>query len=318
MRMTSLVRGILARTQSRILASIDLSSIAEPTPGELSRTLETWTGVAARQDARNRLSLDFDMLRIEALKDLQVAPSTLGKVSYVGPKGPYGYIYRYPNGDSTVFRYKTEEARDRELAKYSYRASSVTLDASGKLPSGPPAIGPALDQIASTVASVNAKAVTELVGVNVRASSGLGATIDAFRERNLSLIKSLVGNQIDDIQTLLESSELTGLRVEDLRAQIMDRFGVGESKADLLARDQTLKLNANITQARQRGAGVEKYIWTTSGDERVRDEHAELEGEVFSWDNPPSVGHPGEDIQCRCTAFPIIEEFDGPGAGDDE
>ncbi len=131
-----------------------------------------------------------------------------------------------------------------------------------------------------------------------------------FMDANVSLIKSLVGYQIDDIQKLLESSEATGLRVEELRKQIQDRFDVSKSKADLLARDQTLKLNGAITQARQRNAGVEKYVWTTSGDERVREEHAALEGQVFSWDNPPPPGHPGEDYQCRCTAFPILEEFD--------
>ena len=250
MRMNSLVRGILRRTQARILEAIDLGAIAAPTPGELSRTLETWTGVVARTDARNRLSLDFDMLRIQALQDVhKVAPG-------------------------------------RTLQD-------------------------ALTQVASSVATVNAKAVTSITGINVRAASGLGARIDMFRDRNVSLITSLVGNQIDDVQKLLESSEATGLQVEELRAQIEERFGVSESKADLLARDQTLKLAGQITEARQRGAGVERYVWTTSGDERVREEHAALEGQVFSWDNPPEPGHPGEDFQCRCTAFPVIAEFDG-------
>ncbi len=247
--MTALVQGILARTQARILEAVDLASIAAPTTGELSRTLETWTGVAARQDARNRLSLDFDMLRIQALQDAQkVAP------------------------------HKTLQE--------------------------------ALEQVATSVATVNAKGITALTGIQVRASTGLGARIDMFRDRNVDLIKSLVGNQIDDIQSMLESAEYTGLRVEELRASIQERFDVSKSKADLLARDQTLKLNSNITQARQRGAGVERYVWTTSGDERVREEHAALEGEVFSWDDPPEPGHPGEDYQCRCTAFPIIAEFD--------
>lgn len=45
------------------------------------------------------------------------------------------------------------------------------------------------------------------------------------------------------------------------------------------------------------------YVWYTRGDEKVRDTHAERQGMVFSWDNPPEGGHPGEDYGCRCLAL---------------
>ena len=32
---------------------------------------------------------------------------------------------------------------------------------------------------------------------------------------------------------------------------------------------------------------------------------------IQKWDSPPAVGHPGEDILCRCVAIPVIEEADG-------
>ncbi len=53
-----------------------------------------------------------------------------------------------------------------------------------------------------------------------------------------------------------------------------------------------------------------KYIWRTRGDEKVRPSHAALEGQVFSWDNPPAIGHPGEDHNCRCMAEPHLEGID--------
>ena len=34
------------------------------------------------------------------------------------------------------------------------------------------------------------------------------------------------------------------------------------------------------------------YIWRTQSDGKVRPEHAMLDGQIFNWDNPPSVGHP--------------------------
>ena len=50
-----------------------------------------------------------------------------------------------------------------------------------------------------------------------------------------------------------------------------------------------------------------RYIWRTRWDDKVRSEHARRDGEVFSWDNPPSGGHPGEDHNCRCWAEPVPE-----------
>ncbi len=48
------------------------------------------------------------------------------------------------------------------------------------------------------------------------------------------------------------------------------------------------------------------YIWRTRGDGRVRASHAANNGRIFSWDNPPPMGHPGEDYNCRCTAEPYV------------
>ena len=50
------------------------------------------------------------------------------------------------------------------------------------------------------------------------------------------------------------------------------------------------------------------YIWRTRRDGKVRSSHAEREGQIFSWDNPPEGGHPGEDFGCRCTAEPYLPE----------
>jgi len=47
------------------------------------------------------------------------------------------------------------------------------------------------------------------------------------------------------------------------------------------------------------------YIWRTAGDEKVRPSHAANEGRIFAWGNPPSTGHPGDEVNCRCTAEPV-------------
>lgn len=53
---------------------------------------------------------------------------------------------------------------------------------------------------------------------------------------------------------------------------------------------------------------TEQYIWHTSGDDKVRPEHAANNGKIFSWNNPPATGHPGEDFGCRCWAEAYKED----------
>lgn len=45
-----------------------------------------------------------------------------------------------------------------------------------------------------------------------------------------------------------------------------------------------------------------KYKWRTQKDPKVREEHKKREGDIFSWDDPPYDGHPGEAFGCRCWA----------------
>ena len=53
----------------------------------------------------------------------------------------------------------------------------------------------------------------------------------------------------------------------------------------------------------------EYFIWNTVGDERVRPEHQDRDGEIYSWNEADLL--PGEDPGCRCWAtvyFPSEEE----------
>lgn len=139
---------------------------------------------------------------------------------------------------------------------------------------------------------------------------GLAGAIDAARAANIQLIANAGRVYAADVAAVFNDPKNAGLRVEELRDQLVTRGNVSQSRAALIARDQTLKLNGQITRIRQQHAGVTSYTWSTSKDERVREEHAALEGDTIRWDNPPSVGHPGEDFQCRCVAIPLIDELD--------
>ncbi|MDD9901481.1 MAG: phage minor head protein [Alphaproteobacteria bacterium] len=52
------------------------------------------------------------------------------------------------------------------------------------------------------------------------------------------------------------------------------------------------------------------YIWRTQDDGKVRGSHAANNGKVFAWNTRPSMGHPGEDFNCRCWAEPVPDRLE--------
>ncbi|MCV2883066.1 phage minor head protein [Actibacterium sp. XHP0104] len=65
-------------------------------------------------------------------------------------------------------------------------------------------------------------------------------------------------------------------------------------------------LTGLINQLRQEDLGIERYIWRSQDDAKVRDSRAAYDDRVFRWDNPPEDGHPGEAHNCRCYAEPVL------------
>ena len=49
------------------------------------------------------------------------------------------------------------------------------------------------------------------------------------------------------------------------------------------------------------------YVWRSLGDGKVRSSHQENDGKIFTRDNPPPTGHPGQGYNCRCIAEPYIK-----------
>lgn len=174
-------------------------------------------------------------------------------------------------------------------------------------------VRPAFQRMAEKVAKGNARALAGVVGIKRPELGDLGVqvAIDQAQDRNIRLVEDAARAYAQDVRDIFEAPENLGRRVEDLRDELLARGNVSLSRADLIARDQTLKLNGQINEIRQRNAGVEKYVWSTSRDERVRETHQDLEGQTFAWTDPPEPGHPGQDYQCRCTAVPVIEELAG-------
>ena len=171
-------------------------------------------------------------------------------------------------------------------------------------------VGPAYDRMSGAVNATNKKGL-RVVGVQALSDHRIAPEIARRRAENVDLVVKAGRAYAQGVREVFDDPANDGLRVEELAAKLLKRGSVSASRAELIARDQTLKLNGALTQIRQTNAGISSYVWSTSLDERVREEHAALEGQTFEWSSPPEPGHPGEDYQCRCTAIPVIEGLEG-------
>lgn len=149
----------------------------------------------------------------------------------------------------------------------------------------------------------------QVFGINYsRFEPWITQEVKGFVSTNVKLIKSIESTYFDKVEGIILRGAQRGALSKDIGKELKAEFGVTDRRAAFIARDQVAKFNGNLTELRNTQAGVKKYRWSTSNDERVRASHRELNGKVFSWDKPPSVGNPGADFNCRCVGIPIFED----------
>jgi len=141
---------------------------------------------------------------------------------------------------------------------------------------------------------------------------------------NTALIKSIKDEYKDNVSKLLRDNVFNGERPTNIVTQIKDIGGVTKSRAAFIARDQTSKVNADITQIRAEALGSRTYVWSASMDERTRESHKVLDGmlckfddnTVYSdddgvtWKKRSSIGAEeqmaGKSYNCRCVILPVV------------
>lgn len=158
--------------------------------------------------------------------------------------------------------------------------------------------------------SQNDKVFRKLLNVDVfRSEPNIRNVMKSFASRNASLITRMSDDTIKNIEQVIMAGVRNGLSNKAVSEQLQKKLKIAKNRADLIARDQINKLNGQLNLIRQTEMGVKRYRWRTALDERVRTSHALREGRIFRWQDPPSDGHPGEAINCRCVPEPILEDL---------
>ncbi len=127
-------------------------------------------------------------------------------------------------------------------------------------------------------------------------------------------IQQWTGENILNLRQQVQAMTFSGRQTRDIIELIQNNYGVSQRKAKFLAHQETSLLLSKFRQTRYQDAGIQKYRWSTSHDERVRRDHKVLNGTIQTWDQPPVTdrntgkrNHPGEDWGCRCVAVAIVE-----------
>ena len=117
------------------------------------------------------------------------------------------------------------------------------------------------------------------------------STLNALKQ---DIANNRASQEIKDIVKSIENGTYTQNDINNLQKWLTKRN-------ENLARNETGNLYAQECKDLMIENGIEHFVWHTMKDDRVRPEHAEREGLVFSINDEL----PGEDFNCRCWAEPI-------------
>lgn len=154
------------------------------------------------------------------------------------------------------------------------------------------------------------EAVKRSIGIDIGAvikREGIEDVVALTMNYSTSLITNLATETLNRLESTIYSAVMQGKTTKELSAEIKKVAAISDRRAKLIATDQMQKFNGNLNKARQEELGITSYEWITVGDSRVRHDHAERSGKIFKWNSPPSDGHPGQAVRCRCAAGGIVE-----------
>ena len=149
------------------------------------------------------------------------------------------------------------------------------------------------------------KQIGRLTGQSVWMGVFPTGLLESFMAEHTKLIKGLEREYLDKISLGIQRGIRQGRLHKDMAKDIRQMTDMSKRRARFIARSAPLQYSGELTRHHQTSAGITKYRWQTSGDERVRASHRARDGQVYAWDG---LGpHPRSEVQCRCDAVPLMK-----------
>jgi len=168
-----------------------------------------------------------------------------------------------------------------------------------------------LRYLATTLTSQKLRELKALLGREVSMPSpGL---IAGWIDAQVEAIQFSVEQWLQTATNNLAEGAATGTTVAEMTSGLKVLSKSLGRQAEERASFRLLQLNSQIIQEVAQGAGSSHYRWITEQDSRVRPNHQELHGSIYSWAAPPTgggtrpgdIGAPGSGYGCRCVAEPL-------------
>jgi len=144
------------------------------------------------------------------------------------------------------------------------------------------------------------------------ANADIGQVVKDALAEQVRLITSLPLDAAQRVHDLTTEAVVSSQRAKEIAELILDTGHVTRSRAELIARTEIGRTEAEFTKARANYVGSDGYIWRTALDKSVRPLHQKLEGKYFKWTEPPITGDkgerslPGAIYNCRCYAEVVL------------
>lgn len=138
---------------------------------------------------------------------------------------------------------------------------------------------------------------------------------EEWSENTKRYIKDFLSDEVESLRQMVGENAWEGKRHSEVVSELISEFGVTKRRAEFIARQETHLAMTALKKAGLQRANLPYYRWECvvgSPKHPVRPMHKALEGQVFSWDDPPITApngdrnHPGQDYNCRCVARPLF------------
>lgn len=150
----------------------------------------------------------------------------------------------------------------------------------------------------------------------LEATEGLTFQVNAFQLETYQWIRKMRDDTMAEWTSNTLRMMAEGQSVDDIMGQFDGMVEKRKGHAKMVARTQISTFNSLMSKTRARNLGIEKAIWVTAHDERVRECHRVRNGKEFnlaeglysSCDGKTLL--PGADYNCRCDYQMIIPAMD--------
>ena len=149
--------------------------------------------------------------------------------------------------------------------------------------------------------------------VQFKPTKAIRDAMNASVIENVSLIRSIPQSYLKNVEGTVMRGYAAGRDLKQISDELQKHYGVTKRRAAFIARDQSNKLNATVTQARRVELGLFKAVWIhSSGGKHPRPSHVKAGKDKLEYDVRTGALIDGEYIQpgflpnCRCVSRVIL------------